>query len=88
MVRLRAGSIGFDVVLDMCHVWRCVFCFGDVRWVRAVGLIPHVHGGLVEVNSSSGYQVHSPTLVAVGLLPFSTSICLRFSSDKKSRSSL
>jgi hypothetical protein len=72
MIRLHTGSTGFHVVLNMFHVWRCVFCCDDVHWIRAVGLLSHVGVVvvvLVEVNLSSRYQVHSPKMLAVVLLP-------------------
>jgi hypothetical protein len=72
MIRLHTGPTGFHVALDMFHVWRSVFCFDDVHWIRAVGLLSYVGVVVVapvEANLSSRYQVHSPMLLAVVLLP-------------------
>jgi hypothetical protein len=72
MIRLHIGPTGFHVALDTFRVWRCVFCFDDVHWIRTVGLLSRVGVVVVvsvEVNLSSRYQVHFPMLLAVVLLP-------------------
>lgn len=70
-VQLRDGYIGFHVALDMCHVWRVVFCFDDVRWIRTVGLILRegVLVGPAEESLVSRCRVLSGTLMMASFSP-------------------